>query len=130
MLSSFNNLFAQRLLYLSLDLNISQQVTPIEGTTNIESRREKAEQSLAPQGTFVAALITLGACDNAERARFEIEHDGSGSRICRPRPDPDGALARAAEDALRGHEAAMVAWIESMQPQGRAEWLKGIGRQG
>jgi hypothetical protein len=95
--------------------------------TNIARRLEKAEKSLAPQGTFVAALITLGAYDNAERARFEIEHDESGSRICRTRPDPDGTLARAVEEALREHEAAMVAWIESMPPQGRAAFLKGVG---
>jgi hypothetical protein len=92
--------------------------------TNITRRLEKAEESLAPQGTFVA--ITLGAYDNAERARFEIEHDESGSRICRTRPDPDGALGRAAQEALRAHEAAMVQWIESMPPRRRAEWLKGL----
>jgi hypothetical protein len=95
--------------------------------TNIARRLEKAEQSLAPQGTFVAALIMLGAYDNAERARFEIERDESGSRICRPRPDPDGALARAAEEALRAHEAAMDEWIESMPPQRRVEFLRGVG---
>ena len=72
-------------------------------------------------------MITLGACDNAERARFEIEHDESGGRICRPRPDPDRRLARAAEEALRAHEAAMVAWIESMPRQGRAEFLRRVG---
>jgi hypothetical protein len=39
--------------------------------TNIERRLEKAEQSLAPQGTFVACLITLEAYN---KARFDIEH--------------------------------------------------------
>jgi len=37
-------------------------------------RPERAEQALAPQGMFVADLITLRAYDKAERARFEIEH--------------------------------------------------------
>src|SRR6516165_6935709 len=95
--------------------------------TNIERRLEKAEQALAPQGTFVAALITLGAYTKAEEAQFDIERDESGARICHPRPDPDGRLARAAEEALRAHEAAMAAWIESMPPQGRAEFPRSVG---
>jgi hypothetical protein len=52
--------------------------------TNIGRRLEKAEQALVPQGTFVAALITLGAYDNAERARFEIEHDEPGAQKLPP----------------------------------------------
>jgi hypothetical protein len=98
--------------------------------TNITRRLEKAEESLAPRGAFVAALITLGAYDNAERARFEIKHDESGARICHERPDPDGALARAVEEARCAHEMAMVQWIESMPPRSRAEWLKKLGNTG
>jgi hypothetical protein len=75
--------------------------------TNIGRR-----QSVAPRGTFVAAQITLGAYTKAEEAQFDIESDDSGARIYHAGPDPDGALARAAEEALRAHEAAMVAWIE------------------
>ena len=98
--------------------------------TNIERRLEKVEQNLAPQGSFVAALITLGAYDRAEEARFEVEHDESGARVRRPRPDPGRVLARAAEDASQAHESAMAQWIESMPPQRRAEFLKGIGGRG
>jgi hypothetical protein len=76
--------------------------------TNIATRLAKGEQCLAPQGSFVAVLTTLGTYDNAERARFEIEHDESGARTYHARPDPDGALGRAAQEAPRAHEAAMV----------------------
>ena len=47
--------------------------------TNIGRRLEKAEQSVAPRGTFAAVLITLGAYTKADTSASTSMQFGNGN---------------------------------------------------
>jgi hypothetical protein len=94
---------------------------------NVERRLAKLEQAIAPKGSFLDTLITLSALNRAEKALYLVEEAEMGEKVSHLRPDPDGSLARAVQEAEAAHYAAMERWIESMSPRDRDDFLSRIG---